>query len=60
MLLLAALPPECDAMEIKVWLPGSYIWLTGAPFIGVFPPGSATNVMLVEGNLEPGSVLGSD
>ena len=40
---------EHEGKEVKVWLPGSRIYLTG-----VFLNGST---VLIEGNVEPGSAL---
>jgi hypothetical protein len=48
--MLTAEPPENLAYEIKVWLPGSRISLNGVLF-------KRGNAMLIEGNLDEGSVL---
>lgn len=49
---LAALGPECKDFPVRTWLPGSYIRLNRSLMI-------AGDNILIEGNLEPGSVLGA-
>ncbi len=46
---LARLHPELDEWEVKVWLPGSTIRLTGKPFMLARDPG----LLLIEGNVDP-------
>jgi hypothetical protein len=51
LLMLYAESPENLECEIKVWLPGSRISLTGRGLIVV------DDIMMIEGNLDEGSVL---
>jgi hypothetical protein len=52
--LVARLPHDKDNLEVKVWLPGSYITLSGS-----FLQDTRTTkrLILIEGNLDPGSAL---
>lgn len=49
---LQDLSPYALDCPVKAWLPGSYIALSGRPFVRLDGP-----VLLIEGNLEPGSAL---
>jgi hypothetical protein len=52
--------PESDLdMDVQVWLPGSYIELSGTPFISNGNPPNRTRklVVLIEGNIIEGSAL---
>lgn len=49
---LQAISPYALDCPVKAWLPGSYIVLSGRPFVRLDGP-----VLLIEGNLEPGSAL---
>lgn len=53
--LVAAQPTVNDELEVQVWLPGSYIRLSG-----MFLRGTTPDKILIEGNIEPGSVLADD
>lgn len=54
--IVAKFGPEYDAAEIKVWLPGSTIRLN-AMAGGFMQRGT---VLLLEGNVDPGSALMED
>lgn len=55
-----------DDKQVKIWLPGSVIYLTGpggaSPSASVFLQsvamrGGSEDIVMIEGNLEPGSAL---
>lgn len=48
-------PDENLDLEIKVWLPGSHISLSGKFFRGLNRDGTA--ILRIEGNLDAGSAL---
>ena len=48
---LAQLGPGHDDRVVKAWLPGSYITLADAVLV------HGGDVLLIEGNLDPGSAL---
>jgi hypothetical protein len=50
---LLLLERDFDDFEVVVWLPGSYVKLSGPPV--VYPIGGTR--VIIEGNLEPGSAL---
>ena len=50
--------PESDNLEVKVWLPGSTIRLSPMSSIsGLLRRG---DTLLIEGNVDPGSMLGEE
>lgn len=51
--LIAALQKLPGDAEVFIWLPGSYVYLTGEPRV-------THGRVLVEGNLKPGSALCDD
>lgn len=50
--LLRSLPVESQDYELKIWLPGSKLWLTGKPFAR-----AELREAYIEGNVEEGSAL---
>jgi hypothetical protein len=58
---LNALPPEADALTVKVWMPGSRVLMCGTPTVMHVPlPGAKDRIrehVMIEGYLENGSVL---
>lgn len=56
---LAALKPADDGLEVRVWLPGSEIYLSG-PSGQPVTPFYHKGMVMIEGNLAPGSALAED
>lgn len=57
---LSALPAELDACEVKVWLPGSRISLSGVPSrhdLDMAGKNKIAPIVILEGNLDEGSNL---
>lgn len=57
---LRDLPKEDRDLEVRVWLPGSHIAIDGVPFgfnKGPRQEYLQERIVLIEGNLVPGSVL---
>lgn len=52
--LLATEPKETLDLEVKIWLPGSKISLTKTPTMM-----RNGNLLMIEGNVDPGSALSS-
>jgi hypothetical protein len=51
--LVASEMPDNAGKEVKIWLPGSRITLNHGPGTMI----AQGNVLMIEGNLEPGSAL---
>jgi hypothetical protein len=56
---LSKLPEEQKAMKLWVWLPGSIVELSGE-YPMTMDTGPYKGVVLVEGNLKPGSALDTE
>lgn len=57
---LQRLPVEERDLEVRVWLPGSHISLDGTPVCLPSSNLAALPIVIVEGNLVPGSALYPD
>lgn len=57
---IARVPADYDDREVKVWLPGSTISVEEMSIGSFRNVGGKRSMLLLEGNVDPGSALGSE
>jgi hypothetical protein len=57
---LKCIAPERRDLEVRLWLPGSQFTIDGAPRIALPTHLNKLPVVIVEGNMVPGSALQAD
>lgn len=57
---LKTVRPEHRELEVRLWLPGSQFTIDGTPMVRQPNPLNSVPVVLLEGNMVPGSALQQD
>jgi hypothetical protein len=57
---LKTVAPERRDLECRLWLPGSQFTIDGPPIVRLPSPLNASVVIILEGNMVPGSALQPD